>query len=234
MEKQSVVRHGGGGVVRLPPGFRFHPTDEELVLQYLKRKVLSWPLPAAIIPEVDLSKFDPWVLPGGGEDERYFFNRVEAKYPNGIRSNRATVSGYWKATGKDRQIVGGRFNQVVGMKKFLVFYQGRPPRGTKTDWIMHEYRLSGPESHNPAVSTNGWVLCRIFKKKRATTTEVEIEEQQTPVNPAVFIGLMRRREHPSNPPSPSSSSSDSSCVTDLSDESANGEETSSSCNRSAP
>ncbi|CAN1153279.1 NAC domain-containing protein 83 [Linum perenne] len=37
------------GVMMLPHGFRFHPTDEELVVQYLKRKVYSFPLPASII-----------------------------------------------------------------------------------------------------------------------------------------------------------------------------------------
>lgn len=52
------------GVLRLPPGFRFHPTDEELVVQYLKRKVFACPLPASIIPEVDVCKSDPWDLPG--------------------------------------------------------------------------------------------------------------------------------------------------------------------------
>lgn len=51
-------------MIKLPPGFRFHPTDEELVVQYLRRKALSYPLPAAIIPEIDLLKFNPWDLPG--------------------------------------------------------------------------------------------------------------------------------------------------------------------------
>jgi hypothetical protein len=61
---------GGGGGGRcsqqpnLPPGFRFHPTDEELVVHYLKKKTTSAPLPVAIIAEVDLYKFDPWELPG--------------------------------------------------------------------------------------------------------------------------------------------------------------------------
>lgn len=49
---------------QLPPGFRFHPTDEELVVHYLKRKAASAPLPVPIIAEVDLYKFDPWELPG--------------------------------------------------------------------------------------------------------------------------------------------------------------------------
>lgn len=63
MEKVNFVKNGEVSL-RLPPGFRFHPTDEELVVQYLKRKVFSYPLPAAIIPEVDLCKADPWDLPG--------------------------------------------------------------------------------------------------------------------------------------------------------------------------
>ncbi|KAK9901825.1 hypothetical protein M0R45_001921 [Rubus argutus] len=49
--------------LKLPPGFRFHPMDEELVFQYLKRKVFSCPLPAPIILEVDVGKSDPWDFP---------------------------------------------------------------------------------------------------------------------------------------------------------------------------
>lgn len=48
----------------LPPGFRFHPTDEELILHYLRKRVSSTPLPVSIIAEVDIYKFDPWDLPG--------------------------------------------------------------------------------------------------------------------------------------------------------------------------
>jgi hypothetical protein len=48
----------------LPPGFRFHPTDEELIVYYLCNQATSQPCPASIIPEVDIYKFDPWELPG--------------------------------------------------------------------------------------------------------------------------------------------------------------------------
>ncbi|PIA41940.1 hypothetical protein AQUCO_02100051v1 [Aquilegia coerulea] len=78
---------------------------------------------------------------GDWEKERYFFSNREVKYSNGNRCNRATGSGYWKATGIDKQIVASKSNQLVGMKKTLVFYRGKPPNGSKTDWIMHEYRL---------------------------------------------------------------------------------------------
>ncbi|KAK7309809.1 hypothetical protein RJT34_06846 [Clitoria ternatea] len=154
----------------LPPGFRFHPTDEELIVYYLCNQATSRPCPASIIPEVDIYKFDPWELPDKtdfGENEWYFFSPRERKYPNGVRPNRATVSGYWKATGTDKAIYSG--NKHIGVKKALVFYKGRPPKGLKTDWIMHEYRLIGSRRQaNKQIGSmrlDDWVLCRIYKKK---------------------------------------------------------------------
>lgn len=178
MEKLNFVKNG---VLRLPPGFRFHPTDEELVVQYLKRKVHSCPLPASIIPEVDVCKADPWDLPGDSEQERYFFSTREVKYPNGNRSNRATGSGYWKATGLDKQILTSRNNsttQAVGMKKTLVFYRGKPPHGSRTDWIMHEYRLVSPQTTPTTKGMENWVLCRIFLKRRSNNNSKNEEEKR--------------------------------------------------------
>lgn len=48
----------------LPPGFRFHPTDEELVSYYLTKKVLDSSFAVHAIAEVDLNKCEPWDLPG--------------------------------------------------------------------------------------------------------------------------------------------------------------------------
>ncbi|GAU37069.1 hypothetical protein TSUD_274300 [Trifolium subterraneum] len=47
----------------LPPGFRFHPTDEELVAYYLERKITGRTIELDIIAEVDLYKCEPWDLP---------------------------------------------------------------------------------------------------------------------------------------------------------------------------
>eukprot|EP00249_Psilotum_nudum_P003903 c17407_g1_i1 orf=3-476(-) len=83
-----------------------------------------------------------------------------------MRMNRATDAGYWKATGKDREVTNSRTGCLVGMKKTLVFYKGRAPKGEKTNWIMHEYRLEGesPLLHLSRASKDEWVVCRIFKK----------------------------------------------------------------------
>ncbi|GAA0182428.1 hypothetical protein LIER_30371 [Lithospermum erythrorhizon] len=150
----------------LPPGFRFHPTDEELITHYLSPKVVDTNFSARAVGDVDLNKVEPWELPWKakmGEKEWYFFCIKDRKYPTGMRTNRATKAGYWKATGKDKEIFKGK--SLVGMKKTLVFYQGRAPRGEKSDWVMHEYRLEGKLRQNiPKNANNEWVLSRIFKK----------------------------------------------------------------------
>lgn len=46
-----------------PPGFRFHPSDEELIVHYLLKKLRSCPLPAAVVAEIELYNYNPWELP---------------------------------------------------------------------------------------------------------------------------------------------------------------------------
>ncbi|KAH7287538.1 hypothetical protein KP509_32G061000 [Ceratopteris richardii] len=156
--------------LNLPPGFRFYPTDEELCIHYLCKKAASEPFTIPIIAEIELYKFDPWDLPERalfGEKEWYFFSPRDRKYPNGSRPNRAAGTGYWKATGTDKPIhgVGG---SKVGVKKALVFYTGKAPKGMKTNWIMHEYRLADNEvrrtKRKGTLRLDDWVLCRIYKK----------------------------------------------------------------------
>lgn len=79
-----------------------------------------------------------------GGKEWYFFTCRDRKYATGKRTNRATESGYWKATGKDQRV--SRRGELVGMRKTLVFYRGRAPMGKKTNWVMHEFRLELSES----------------------------------------------------------------------------------------
>ncbi|CAN8265973.1 unnamed protein product [Cochlearia groenlandica] len=154
--------------IDLAPGFRFHPTDEELISHYLKPKVSNTLFTALAIGEADLNKVEPWDLPWKakiGEKEWYFFCVRDRKYPTGLRTNRATKAGYWKATGKDKEIFKGK--SLVGMKKTLVFYKGRAPKGLKTNWVMHEYRLEGESNIDdlPKTAKNEWVISRVLQKR---------------------------------------------------------------------
>lgn len=54
----------GNGQLTVPPGFRFHPTDEELLYYYLRKKVSYEAIDLDVIREVDLNKLEPWDLKG--------------------------------------------------------------------------------------------------------------------------------------------------------------------------
>lgn len=177
--------------LQLPPGFRFHPTDDELVMHYLCRKCASQKIDVSIIKELDLYKHDPWELPGlalYGEKEWYFFSPRERKYPNGSRPNRAAGTGYWKATGADKAI--GR-PKTVGIKKALVFYAGKAPKGQKTNWIMHEYRLADVDrsarNKNRSSRLDDWVLCRIYNKKGSLEKHTIKPTETPPQNKSKFV-----------------------------------------------
>ncbi|CAL5366263.1 unnamed protein product [Camellia sinensis] len=157
----------------VPPGFRFHPTDEELVGYYLKKKIASQKIDLDVIRDIDLYRIEPWDLQErcriGYEEQNewYFFSHKDKKYPTGTRTNRATMAGFWKATGRDKAVYDK--SKLIGMRKTLVFYKGRAPNGQKTDWIMHEYRLESEENGPP--QEEGWVVCRAFKKRATAQTK---------------------------------------------------------------
>ncbi|KAF4378926.1 hypothetical protein F8388_022013 [Cannabis sativa] len=145
--QMEIINNGSSdNSSHLPPGFRFHPTDEELITYYLLNKVLDSSFTGRAIAEVDLNKCEPWQLPEKakmGEKEWYFYSLRDRKYPTGLRTNRATEAGYWKATGKDREIYSSKTCSLVGMKKTLVFYRGRAPKGEKSNWKNGASNVTG-------------------------------------------------------------------------------------------
>ncbi|CAH8254330.1 unnamed protein product [Arabidopsis lyrata] len=184
----------------LPPGFRFHPTDEELVGYYLHRRNEGLQIELEIIPLMDLYKFDPWELPEKSflpdrDMEWFFFCHRDRKYQNGSRINRATKSGYWKATGKDRNIVchsSSSSSSVTGCRKTLVFYMGRAPFGGRTEWVMHEYRLFDNDTSQGSLNFKGdFALCRVIKRnehtrKKSETNSPEVSDELLSNNVKIF------------------------------------------------
>ncbi|KAK6936232.1 NAC domain [Dillenia turbinata] len=157
-----------------PPGFRFYPTEEELVSFYLRKK-LEGQIPdlARVIPVLDIYDLEPWQLPqlagelcNGDTEQWFFFVPMQESEARGGRPSRTTVSGYWKATGSPSHVYSSN-NRVIGLKKTMVFYEGKAPKGTKTKWKMNEYRAIGEEistSSSTAIPKlrHEYTLCRVY------------------------------------------------------------------------
>ncbi|KAE8705070.1 Detected protein of unknown function [Hibiscus syriacus] len=137
MENRNFVVNGG---IKMPIGFRFHPTDEELVVYYLKRKALCLPLPASVIPEFNVLHTDPWSFPGDLKENKYFFSTRDSNDSNKKRK-RVAASGCWKPIGKEKPILASGTNEIVGMRKTLIFCERKSSNGTQTRWLLHQYRL---------------------------------------------------------------------------------------------
>ncbi|XP_056166210.1 NAC domain-containing protein 2-like [Syzygium oleosum] len=171
--------------LEFPFGYIFAPTDQELILHYLKPKVMGDPIPLSdLFADVDLYKFDPRKLienregVGKDGDEWYFFTPRDRKYPNGSRPNRCTPSGVWKATGKDSIVL--MENRTIGYKRLLAFspsFRGTSQRRSDgTALNMHEYRLEEDEKRiHTSRDEKGvkdkrldeWVLCKVYTPKHA-------------------------------------------------------------------
>ncbi|CAN4126305.1 unnamed protein product [Withania somnifera] len=201
-------------MARLPPGFRFHPTDVELIMYYLKRKIMGKKLHFEVITDLNIYKFSPWDLPDkccykSKDLEWYFYCPRERKYASGCRMNRATEAGYWKTTGKDRSVTYDE--KIVGSVKTLVFHLGHPPRGKRTDWVIHEYKFEDKNLIDAGFAQDSYVLCKVFQKSGlgpkngaqygAPFKEEDWEDEKIPAEPCtsdVILAPPRRPDNRSN------------------------------------
>ncbi|XWS66631.1 hypothetical protein CRYUN_Cryun05aG0216600 [Craigia yunnanensis] len=164
----------------MPPGFRFYPTEEELVSFYLHHKLEMENedlnrLMDRVIPTVDIYEFNPWDLPQFSKylchedyEQWFFFIPRQKSEARGGRPRRLTTTGYWKATGSPGCVYSSN-NRPIGVKRTMVFYNGRAPNGRKTEWKMNEYKaIEEAASSNGATSTlrHEFSLCRVYKKSK--------------------------------------------------------------------
>ncbi|KAK8639413.1 hypothetical protein V6N13_137794 [Hibiscus sabdariffa] len=158
----------------LVKGFRFHPTDEELI-EYLHIKTFDRDSLVQVIAEIqDICEFEPWELPGRsalqtGDRLWYFMYPPKYKYRNSKLISRTTLEGYWKPTGNARKIINSETRSEIGSKKTLVFYKGQcnNKNKNKTSWVMHEYEL------NATVETDQpFKLCKLKEKVGQSSRDV--------------------------------------------------------------
>ncbi|KAI7984171.1 NAC domain-containing protein 90 [Camellia lanceoleosa] len=156
------------------PGFRFYPTEEELVSFYLRTKLQGNRHDInRVIPVIDIYEHEPWHLPKlsgevchGETEQWFFFAPRQEREARGGRPTRTTASGFWKATGSPSYVYSS-FNRVIGVKKTMVFYKGKAPSGGKTKWKMNEYRAIEEESPSQSGTTvpklrHELSLCRVY------------------------------------------------------------------------
>jgi hypothetical protein len=152
----------------LPLGFRFVPTDGEIIVHYLTRKNFSIPLPSPAVSDFNVFKTHPQFLPGDLKEKRYFFSL--RKVSNGFRGRiivNCSNFEFWKDVGKDKIIfMPGSSNHVIGKKKTFVLYESE----RRTEWMMDQYSMlmcqSIPNSlQRCMVEVGDWVVSRIYEKK---------------------------------------------------------------------
>ncbi|KAK4416675.1 NAC domain-containing protein [Sesamum alatum] len=147
----------------LPPGFEFDPTDEELIVFFLRRRAASLPCYPNIIPDLDIYAADPWEI-----NEKAFSSKRAWYFFSRSMQNRSTRRGFWKEIGLNEPIFTSNGNEV-GIKMYLVFYGDDDHEdGSKveTSWAMEEYHLLKSSSQlvqDDDHINDEWVLCRVHE-----------------------------------------------------------------------
>ncbi|CAO2182763.1 unnamed protein product [Urochloa humidicola] len=140
----------------LPPGFRFVPTDEEVVAHYLLRRIRCQPLPAGDILEDDPLSAPPWLLLAkhGRKGDAFFFAAGKAMNNKGTRQKRSCAGGgTWEGQGKRKNAKGGGEGEKrprlrvggeeIEWQKYALNFHEEGIKGS-TGWVMHEYSIASP------------------------------------------------------------------------------------------
>jgi hypothetical protein len=140
-------------MMMMPVGFRFQPTDEELVGFYLLNKVRGEDMGWDGIREIDIyGEKAPWEF-CGGQEKLYIFTRLKRLSKNRV-ARTAGGCGVWHENSSDE--VCDAQGDVIGFRKLFCF----KVKKQKSNWLMHEFSLVGEGER-----TTDWVLCTIQKKE---------------------------------------------------------------------
>ncbi|KAK0592415.1 hypothetical protein LWI29_018808 [Acer saccharum] len=169
-----------------PLGFRFMPSDEELVKGYLLRKIRGQELPWNGIQFCDLyGDKSPWEIFHGTdhelseEDDYKFYVFTRLKKASLHRVSRVAGCGTWHGDRKLEKIFADKKKKegLTGLKKNFTF---RIKNGSKkSHWIMHEFSLAGESLMGIDYKSCDFVLCRIFKKKGVAFHQTGFEQQDS-------------------------------------------------------
>ncbi|CAH1448449.1 unnamed protein product [Lactuca virosa] len=169
---------------QLPSGYRFCPTDSELIVDCLNAKIESREPPKCRLHEVNIYNHRPEELAEhhrSHENKWYFLTSRDRKYPKGNRPDRAVLGklGTWRTTQKHKPVYDATSGQMVGHKGSLAYFEN----DIKTMWLMHEYTINGPNlPFENGDKLNEWVLCKIYKKVQTRKRRRGKEAMEEPIS----------------------------------------------------
>uniref|UniRef100_A0A0D9WXL7 NAC domain-containing protein n=1 Tax=Leersia perrieri TaxID=77586 RepID=A0A0D9WXL7_9ORYZ len=139
----SMVAGGGADGDGLLPGFKFNPSDDNLVTSYLIRRLQGNPLPLhGVILDADLLNSPPWKLLAehGLGDEGFFFAEVRSKNTKGKRQKRTVEGGgFWQG----QRMCGGGCVEGISWNKYMLSFFAEGEKGS-SGWVMHEFSITSP------------------------------------------------------------------------------------------
>ncbi|XP_062175739.1 NAC domain-containing protein 41-like [Alnus glutinosa] len=148
----------------LPLGFRFMPTDEELISHYLVKKVKGEELSWDGIPDCDLyGEKPPWEI-CGDQEKVYFFTTLKKLSKN--RVSRTAGCGVWHENCTVK-IYDNR-GDIIGARKLFNFNVKEGSTTKNSNWIMHEFSLVGEQQQGTNL-----VLCSLQKKGSESSSGVK-------------------------------------------------------------
>ncbi|MCL7043899.1 hypothetical protein MKW94_007383 [Papaver nudicaule] len=165
----------------VPSGFKFAPSDDELISFFLKNKT-EYPgefnLPK--IPETNIYEHLPQELLEGNKDkEAYFITQRNRRHAKGSYVDRSVKegSGHWRMTGSGKgNEIKGVDGSVIGYKNSLKFYTGKNRKeGKGTDWLMNEFVMAEKLGCSSSMKLDDWVISQVYLKKNAKRTESKAE-----------------------------------------------------------
>ncbi|XP_057504073.1 NAC domain containing protein 52-like isoform X2 [Actinidia eriantha] len=147
----------------IPAGFKFRPTDQQLIHDYLFNKIVGKELPfEGIIFERDVYEeqvlseiFRSWNE--SGDTRSYFFTRLKKKAANYCRT---VGNGTWRSQ-YSRVINDGESN-TIGIKRSFEYMNSGSVQHKK--WIMMEFSLAGVSLEHPR-SSKDYVICMLQKSR---------------------------------------------------------------------
>ncbi|XP_060211413.1 NAC domain-containing protein 83-like [Lycium barbarum] len=170
----SCDHHANGRSSR-PMGYRFHPTDREL-LKYLLGFVRNEPLPEQyqLMQQVNLyGDKDPWQIfeayDNGNDNNnnaRYFITPQKKEKLAWKRFSRTVGKGTWKPQSKGKEVFDDK-GRVMGYVKSLKYTPAnKSSSNANGEWLMTEYSLYNGYVDALKIKNKGFVICKIKKKEK--------------------------------------------------------------------